>query len=175
MKSLKKFLLMITVALMSATIVHAQKTTRQERKAARIAEVKALVDAQNYVFSANYVNPMRGVGRALTSEYDLTVTKDTIIAFLPYFGRAYVAPAYGSTDGGIKFTNTHFTYASKAGSKGGWTITIKPTNKNISDAKDVQSMVLTISPDGYASLRVLSSNRDAISFNGTIEKRPSKK
>ncbi|QEC74471.1 DUF4251 domain-containing protein [Mucilaginibacter ginsenosidivorax] len=150
--------------------------TRQEKKAARVAEVKQLIESQNFVFDANYVNPSRGAGRALTSsDYDLTITKDTIIAYLPYFGRAYVAPSYGSTEGGIKFTNTHFTYALKAGKKDGWNITIKPTNKNIGDSRDVQSLYLTVSSDGYASLQVISTNRDAISFNGTIQQRPVKK
>ncbi|SEP41058.1 MULTISPECIES: DUF4251 domain-containing protein [unclassified Mucilaginibacter] len=154
----------------------ADAQTRQEKKAAHVAEIKQLIESQNFVFEANYVNPARGAGRALTSsDYDLTITKDTIIAYLPYFGRAYVAPPYGSTEGGIKFTNTHFTYALKARKKDGWNITIKPTNKNISDSRDVQSMYLTVSSDGYASLQVISTNRDAISFNGMIQKRPAKK
>lgn len=171
MKSLKNISALLLLAFISVGIANAQGT-RKERKAAHVEEIKKIVETQNYVFDANYVNPMRGVGRALTSNYDLVVSKDTIIAFLPYFGRAYTAP-YNPTEGGIKFTNTHFTYTSIAGKKGGWSVTIKPTgkDKNISDWRDVQTMRLDISPDGYASLQVISSNRDPISFNGTIEKR----
>lgn len=174
MKLLNRLSIALALAFISINVANAQ-STRQDRKTARLAEVKSIVEAQNYVFSANYVNPSRMAGRSLTSEYDLTITKDTIMAYLPYFGRAYVAPPYGSTEGGIKFTNTHFTYTAKAGKKGGWSVTIKPTNKNISDGRDVQSMNLSISADGYASLQVISSNRDPISFNGTIEKRPVRK
>lgn len=171
MKSLKNILVLLLLAFISIGIANAQ-STRKERKAAHVDEIKQIVDDQNYVFKANYVNPMRGAGRALTSDYDLVVSKDTVKAFLPYFGRAYTAP-YNPTEGGIKFTNTHFTYTSTAGKKGGWNIIIKPTgkDKNISDWRDVQTMRLDISPDGYASLQVISSNRDAISFNGTVEKR----
>jgi hypothetical protein len=82
---------------------------------------------------------------------------------------------YNPTEGGIKFTTTKFTYNSKVGKKGGWTVIIKPTDKNISNWRDVQTMTLSISPDGYASLQVISTNRDPISFNGTIEKREIKK
>jgi hypothetical protein len=173
MKYLKRFWLLTLMALMTTTAANAQ--TRKERKAARIEEVKSIVEAQNFVFDANYMNPTRLSGRALNSQYDLTVTKDSIISYLPYFGVATVAPTYGSQEGGIKFTTTKFTYVSKPGKKSGWSITIKPTVKNISDSRDVQSMYLTISEDGYASLQVTSTNRDPISFNGTIEKIPAKK
>lgn len=171
MKTFNKIAIVILFAMITAFAANAQNT-RSDKKAARLAEIKNLVESRNFVFDANYVNPSRGSGRALTTDYDLTITKDTIIAYLPYFGQAYVAPPYGSTEGGIKFTNTDFTYIEKAGKKGGWNITIKPNKKNISDSRDVQSMYLTISPDGYASLQVISSNRDPISFNGTIDKRP---
>lgn len=171
MKLLKNISALFLLTFISINIAHAQ-SSGNDKKAARALAVKNMVEAQNYVFKANYVMPMRGVGRSLTSEYDLTVSKDTIAAFLPYFGRAYTAP-YNPTEGGIKFTNTHFTYTSKVGKKGGWSITIKPTgkDKNISDWRDVQTLRLDISADGYASLQVTSSNRDPISFNGTIEKR----
>jgi hypothetical protein len=175
MKFLNKTFILLALTFISVNMVNAQNT-RKDKKAARVSEIKSIVEAQNYVFKANYVNPTRGVGRALTSDYDVIVAKDTITAFLPYFGRAYTAP-YNPTEGGIKFTNTHFTYDSKEGKNGGWTIVIKPTgkDKNISDWRDVQAMRLTISTDGYASLQVTSSNREPISFNGTIEKREVRK
>jgi hypothetical protein len=127
-----------------------------------------MVDDVNYIFEANYANPMRGGGRSLTSEYDLKVSKDTIIAYLPYFGRAYIAPT-NPTEGGIKFTWTKFDYSVKQTKNGSWEILIKPKEKNISNASDVQNLRLSISTSGYASLQVISSNRDPISFNGTIE------
>lgn len=171
MKLLKNISILLLLTFIGINIADAQ-TTSKDKKAARALAIKDMVEAQNYVFKANYVMPMRGISRSLTSDYDLTVSKDTVSAFLPYFGRAYTAP-YNPTDGGIKFTNTHFTYTSKPGKKGGWSVTIKPTgkDKNISDWRDVQILRLDISSDGYASLQVTSSNRDPISFNGTIEKR----
>ena len=170
MKLLKNISILFLLVFISINVTNAQSTGK-DKKAAHALAIKNMVEAQNYVFKANYVMPMRGISRSLTSDYDLTVSKDTVSAFLPYFGRAYTAP-YNPTDGGIKFTNTHFTYTSKPGKKGGWSIIIKPTgkDKNISDWRDVQILRLDISVDGYASLQVTSSNRDPISFNGTIEK-----
>lgn len=125
---------------------------------------REIVEAKNYVFKAQMVSPQRGIARPLTTEYDLTVTPDTVIAYLPYFGRAFTAPI-NPADGGIKFTSSKFSYTSKPVKKGGWEITIIPT-----DARDVRQLNLDIFDNGNASLRVLSVNKEQISFTGYIEK-----
>jgi hypothetical protein len=169
MKILNKIALVAAFIFIGANISNAQ--TKAEKKAAKQAEIKKLIDDQNFVFKANYALPMRGGSRALTSDYDLVVTRDTIISFLPYFGRAYVAPPPGTTDGGIKVNTTKFSYVSTIKKNNSWIITIKPKDKNIADWRDVQTFNLSISPDGYGSLQVTSSNRDPISFNGYVEAR----
>jgi hypothetical protein len=143
--------------------------TAKERKAAKVAEVSKMINDINFVFEANTANPQRGGQRQLTSEYDLKVTKDTVTAFLPYFGRTYVAPNPGEQEGGIKFTTTKFSYSSKQSKNGNWNILIKPKDKNISNWRDVEQLILNISTDGYASLQVISTHRDPISFNGDIQ------
>jgi hypothetical protein len=144
--------------------------TKNDKKTAKVAAISKMLNERDYIFKANFVNPQRGAGHALTSDYDLSVSKDSIIAYLPYFGRAYMAD-YGSTDGGIKFTWTHFDYKVTNSKNGGRDILIIPKDKNISDAKAVQSVRLNVSSDGYASLQVISVNRDPISFDGVVEEK----
>ena len=167
---MKKIKIIVVLILAVAAISGANaQTTKQEKKAAKITAVKNMVDSQRYIFEADYVIPLRGGSRNLTSEYDLKVVKDSVIAFLPYFGRAYVAPnTPNPLEGGIKFTSTNFDYKKSLKKNGTWQISIKPRDKNITDWRDVQQLTLNISTDGYATLDVLSSNRDAISFNGYI-------
>jgi hypothetical protein len=167
MKSLIKLFLLFACIWGSLNVAHGQGT-RSERQAARAADVKKSVDDVNFVFKANYANPQGGGGRQLTSDYDLKVVKDSVIAFLPFFGRAYVAPTPGTTEGGIKFTSTNFKYDAKQRKKGGWEIVIKPKDNDITNWRDVQQLILYISANGYASLQVLSSNRSPISFDGEI-------
>ncbi len=145
----------------------------QTKKNAKAAEINNLISSRNYVFNANMVNVFRGGTRALNSSYDVTITRDSVIAYLPYFGRAYMAD-YGSIDGGINFTSTNFVYTATA-KKNGWNIRIDFKDAKISDPKGVRQIQLTVSDDGYGNLQVLSSNRDPISFNGTIEPRPTAK
>jgi len=123
---------------------------------------KNLIEAQRYTFKAQTANPAAGRTRQLTSEYDLKVYQDTVIAYLPYFGRAYSAPV-DVTDGGINFTSMKFEYNVSKGKNNRWEIIIKPK-----DANDVQELSLTVFENGKADLQVRSNNRQPISFNGYI-------
>ncbi|MDB5277136.1 MAG: hypothetical protein JWR61_2091 [Ferruginibacter sp.] len=136
--------------------------TAQQKVAAKETTIKNLLDNQRYVFYAESVIPSSGRQRILTTDYTVTILKDSIISDLPYFGRAYAAPI-GNTDGGIKFTSVDFDYSINRRKKGGWDVNIKPK-----DGQDVQNMSLTIYDNGKAYLNVNSNNRQAISFNGRI-------
>ena len=71
--------------------------------------VKSAIETKHYVFKARTAMPVNGSPRQLTSEYDLTINNDSLVAYLPYFGRAYSAIPGRTTDG-INFTSTDFTY-----------------------------------------------------------------
>ena len=127
-----------------------------------------MIESRNYIFKAQMANPQNSASRQLTSEYDLTISGDTIISYLPYFGRAYVAPA-NSSEGGIKFTSTNSEYNTVRDDKG-WEITIKPKH-----AREVQELFLRVFDNGNATLQVISTNRQGISFNGYVEEGKSKR
>lgn len=155
-------LFIFTTAFFACSPVQSQEKS-QGMDAGRVSQ---LITGRNYVFQAQTVFPMRGRSRQIAGDgYDVYVSKDTVISFLPYFGRAYTAPMDPS-QGGIQFTSTKFDYAEEDGKDGGWNITIKPT-----DVRDVQQFYLTVSKDGYASLQVTSTNRQPISFNGIIREK----
>lgn len=127
------------------------------------AAVAQLVASKNFRFVAQTVFPLGGSARNITGEYELQVKPDSLVTFLPYFGRAYVATI--PPEGGINFTSTSFTY-SVAKKKSGWNITIIPK-----DAKDVRQMNLNVSSSGYGNLQVTSANRQAISYAGYIREK----
>lgn len=120
-----------------------------------------LLQSQNFIFKAQTASPQRGSVRQLTSDYDLTIKKDTVAAWLPYFGRSY-EPQINS-EGGIKFTSLKFEYKMEEGKKKKWEITIKPT-----DVTSVKELYLTVFDNSQASLQVISTGRESISFNGYI-------
>jgi len=166
---LKKTLPILLVVSGTQMIVQAQ-SPQPDKKAEKKAAIRSLVESQQYDFKATSVTPMNGRSRLLTTDYDLMVTKESLVCYLPYFGRAYSAPIDPS-QGGIQFTSKDFDYALSNGKKGGWDIQIKPK-----DRRDVQQMNLSISEDGYGTLQVISTERQPISFYGNIAAiKPAKK
>lgn len=171
MKALTKLIctLLIVGGVAQATLAQISKA---DRKVAKIAKIATLINTKNFVFMATYANPTRGMqSRSLTGEYDLTLSGDTLVAYLPYFGRAYLADYNSATEGGIKFTTTDFSYKVTKGKKGNFEILINLLKSSLSDPRAVKTMRLDVTPDGYASLQVISLNRDPISFEGEIQKK----
>lgn len=166
MKNLKVLFILFICAL-SFNLSDAQPT-KAEKKATKAAEIKRIITSNNYAFKANYVIPMSMSPRALTSDYDVRVSKGKLEVYLPYFGRAYSAPR-DLNDGGIKLNTTDYDYKAVEKKKGGWDITIKPKKTTINTVNDVQIMRLDVSNDGYASLQVTLGSRQPISFNGYVE------
>jgi len=134
----------------------------QKKDSIKAAAIREMVTNQQYTFKAQTASPLAGRLRQLTTEYDLKVSKEQIVAYLPYFGRAYSAPLDPSK-GGIQFTSKDFDYKLTERKKGGWNVSIK--TKDIAEA---QQMDLTIFSDGTASLQANSTNRQSISFSGYI-------
>jgi hypothetical protein len=125
------------------------------------ATVQNAINTQKFVFKAQTMLPMTGTSRYLTGEYEVRLLGDSVISYLPYFGRAY-SLTYGES-GGIDFTSTKFDYKVNQRKKGGWIITIKPR-----DARDIQELNFTVSENGYTNLQVTSNNKQPISFTGYI-------
>ncbi len=168
MKNLKSFL--VAAAVLATVQVSAQ--TDKETTA-------RLVESKNLVFNATTAYPLSGAdinavlskmpggqsGNAIQlngSDYQLKIGKEQVEAYLPYYGRAF-SPQRDINDSGIKLKSENFSYISEKKKKGNYVITIKPKND-----RDVQTMTLNISQNGYASLSVTSNNRQPITFNGYI-------
>ena len=165
MKHLIKSISYLFVLVLSTSVVKAQDTKDTSTKNVTANAVTRLVNSKNFVFVAETVTPTGGGVRSLNSYYDLVIAGDTLVSALPYFGRAFTAPM-SSSDAGINFRSTDFTYTIVEKDKGGWDIEIEP--KNVTSAR---KMNLFISDNGYASLQVTSNNRQPISFSGQVRER----
>lgn len=156
MKTFARFLSILLIGVMGFSTVDAQETDA--------AVLKSILQNRNFTFRAQSAWPLQGTVVQLTAGYDMKLLQDSINTYLPYFGRAYTG-GYG-TENGIKFVSKKFDYKLKEKQKGGWEITIRPA-----DTRDITELTYSISTNGYATLQVISNNRQAISFYGVIEKR----
>jgi hypothetical protein len=124
----------------------------------------------DFKFMADYAYPQSFQSVYLSPLYDVTVTPDTVTAYLPYYGRAYRAPM-NSSEGGIKFESTDFDSAVEKGRKDGeWLVTIR-TN----DTSRPFTLYFYLWNNGSARLDVNDQDRQSISFKGTIETKDIKK
>ena len=129
--------------------------------------VRNMIDSQSFVFLARFVTPMTGRRRDLTAGYELSISKDTLISYLPFFGRGYTAPISPS-DVDFDFTSTKFTYTVIPARKG-WNISIKTKDQTF-----FREMYLRIFDNAAASLNITSIDRSTISYDGYITRRKSK-
>ncbi len=127
------------------------------------SDMQSLLNSKQFSFTAQFAQPMSGRQINLTSLYMLTLRNDTLLCDLPYYGVAYVAPAYGSTEGGLHFVSYHFDYSVLPQKKGRYMVVIKPK-----DRSDVQQMYLNVSKKGYATLQVTPTSKQAISYYGIV-------
>ena len=150
----------IILSILTPFIVLASSIQAQDIDA---ATVQKAVETKSYIFKAESASPQRGGLRQLTPEYELIVKPDTVVSYLPYYGRSFSAPINPS-ETGIKFTSMNYKYSVKKKKKNRWDITIQPT-----DVSDIRDLSLTVFDNGRASLRVNSNTRDAISFDGYLK------
>jgi hypothetical protein len=137
--------------------------TSQKAGVTGSSPVEGLINSQNYMFKADFATPMGGRQILITGPYDLRITKESVVANLPYFGVSQRAPM-GSDESGIKFSSTDFTHVVQP-KKNGWQIQIKPN-----DNREVRMLNLRVTTSGRATLQVSSNYKQSISYSGQIIK-----
>lgn len=162
----RRFKLMITaIILFAGFLASCGSAQNAAQKEAAAAKIRQQIQDFDFTFNATYAYPMGYKSIYLSPYYTVKVSQDTVKAYLPYYGRAYVAPMDPSR-GGINFTSTKFDYRVKEGKKdGNWQVEIK--------TKDTDREILLnfdIWDNGSAKLDVTDPNRQPISFQGNISK-----
>lgn len=122
-----------------------------------------LLRAQSFAFYAQNATPFNGDLQQLNpGHYYVTVSKDSVVCYLPYFGRLWTLPR-DVTHMGIDFISTGFRYHLYHHKKD------KEVHIVFNDQRDIRELRFTVGEDGYATLRVRSNSRDQMSYYGTIE------
>ena len=144
-------------------IVAGCSPVKQAAVTASNEEIEQAIAADNWIFIADRALPQRGRSRNLTGQYEVRCSKDTIIVYLPYFGRAYSGPVL-ETRSPLDFKSTDFTVSKAQNDKGRWNITIRPK-----DYREVQSFDFMLFNNGSAQLNIQLTSRSSISFNGNVK------
>ena len=148
MKMKKQILMLLLALLVGLPTLSAQ--SKKEKKEQKKEAVKELIVSENYKIDVNTAMPMRGRSIPLTSLYSLEIRNDSVISYLPYYGRAYSIP-YGGGNG-LNFKAPLKEYNMKLDKKG-----------NKFDFR------VKVYSNGSTSIDVNMQNRQSISFQGELD------
>ena len=163
-----KKLTLLCIALISVMIVNAQnndtkskKEIKAEKEALQAEQANKMIESRNYMFVPQTAMPSRGQMIAVSS-YNLKVTGDKMVSYLPYYGRSYTAPV-DNMSSPLNFEGKLENYQ----------VTTKKKKYlikfNVKNGNDNISYSLEVFDKGSASLDVSSSSRQPISFKGQVE------
>ena len=160
MKTKKQILMLLLALLVGFPTLSAQ--SKKEKKEQKKEAVKKLIASENYKIDVQTALPMRGRSIPLTSPYSLEIRNDSVISYLPYFGRAYSIP-YGGGDG-LNFRAPLKEYSMEMDKKGN--AVIKCIARNPEDRFEFRAKVYS---NGSTSIDVNMQNRQSISFQGELD------
>lgn len=139
-----------------------RKEIKTEKQLLKKEKVENLLSNKTFVFNATHALPMGGSSVNLNYSYNVEIENDTIVSYLPFYGVAHYVE-YGGRNSGFDFTKPIKNYAFEKNDDG-YLIEFEVSNKN-----DYFKFNFHISDLGFASLNVTSTNRQSISFYGTID------
>ena len=137
-----------------------------EERAARAAEqakaVKVALQVRKYEIAVNRMYPSRGASKSLSYGYSVEVRNDSLISYLPYFGRAYDVP-YGGGNG-LNFSAPIRNYQESQPKSD-----LRHIEIDVKNEEDTYLYTLDIFDNGSTDINVRSRQREPISFSGEME------
>ncbi len=151
---------MLTTSLFSCATSEAARAEKAARLALMEEKIAEGLSNRHYTIDIDRAYPD---GRAnvinLTSPYSVTVKGDTLISYLPFFGRAYNVPYGGGK--GLNFTGKIRRYSEEVNRKGD-----KMVNIDVASEEDTYLYFIVIYEGGSSSINVQPHQRSHISFTG---------
>ena len=142
MKTIRIIFSLLLITAMSMPTLSAQ--TKKEKKELKKQAVEKLVTSGKYKINVNRALPARGRSVTLTSPYSVEIRNDSVISYLPYYGRAYSIP-YGGGEG-LNFKAPLTDYK-----------------------EDKFDFSIDVFSNGSSTIFVNMQNRQSISFQGELD------
>lgn len=156
---IKQIVILVVCAV--GLLMTACSTMTAAEKAAKAQAVEKALASRHYVVDVKMMYPRRGSAVHVASNYSLEVRGDTLVSYLPYYGRAYSIPYGGGK--GLNFTAPIISYESDKSPDGRTKIKLVTNND-----EDVIEFSLELFDNGQATIDFLSRERESISYSGEL-------
>jgi hypothetical protein len=123
--------------------------------------VKGLIDSKYYAVNVNRMLPMSGKTQNLTSNYSLEIRGDSVISYLPYFGRAYSVPYGGGKALNFEAITTNYTHSYDR--NGTAEISFQTDS-----GEDRYKYSVKIFVNGSSVIQVTPNNRQSVTYHGNL-------
>ena len=148
---------------------------RSEKKAQTERNVREAINADHYKINVDYMQPMKGRSRALTSDYSIEIRNDSVFSYLPYFGVAYNVPYGGGK--GLIFNAPITGYRKESLKKGKTRIDFKTGNEedkyeySLTIYSDGSVTTMMAAPTKYSGMKyVIYGGLDSTMFSNGLDK-----
>ena len=160
---MKKILLfsLVFVSMLFCSCRTSDGLTKAEREAQIVQKVLEAIDAQRYTIAVDWMRPLGGMPRHVSSTYQLKVDGDLVDSYLPYVGEAYRLPYGGGK--GLNFQGKISNYQVLQSTSNRYIIEF-----DVKSDEEVYRYRIDLFTKGKAIIDIIGQDRDAISFDGEM-------
>jgi len=161
---MNKIALLLSTVLMTVLLMACGTSnglTKAEREAAVTRQVQEGLDTRHYTIAVDWMKPLGGMARHVTSNYELRVNGDEVDSYLPYVGEAYRLPYGGGK--GLNFKGKIENYS----------INYLTSNRShieftANSGEDTYHFRIDVFNNGKSIIDIIAQEHDAISFDGEM-------
>lgn len=159
MSKLRLVLLLGVALLFGGQSLFAQ--SKKEKKEQKELEVKEMIEGGRFAIDVNRAVPMSGRAINLNSSYSLELNGDSVVSFLPYYGKAYSVPYGGGNS--MDFKTTFSEYDLSYNKKGTATMKFRARTDD-----DTYAFTIEVFSNGSSTIRVTPVNKQGIIYYGEL-------
>lgn len=158
---MRKVLLLAILAVMLASCGTGNGLTKAERQAQVEQQVINALNNRSFTIAVDWMKPLGGMARHVSSNYELKIDGDKVDSYLPYVGEAYRLPYGGGK--GLNFKSEIMNYNTTQMTSNRYMVEFDVTND-----EDVYHYRIDVFSNGKAIIDVIGRDHDAISFDGEL-------
>lgn len=149
------------VAILMTACGTANSAAKAERQAQVARQVQSALESRHYTIAVDWMKPLGGMPRHVSSDYELKINGDEVDSYLPYVGEAYRLPYGGGKGLNFKGRIDHYQLSQTTSNR--YVIEFDVTND-----EDTYHYRIDMFNNGKAVIDVIARDRDAISFDGEL-------
>lgn len=155
------FISLLFMALLLTACGTGNSLTKAEREAQVAQQVEQALEASHYTIAVDWMKPLGGMPRHVSSNYELKVNGDDVDSYLPYVGEAYRLPYGGGK--GLNFKGKIRNYKITQTTNNRYVIEF-----DVNNDEDIYHYRIDMFTNGKAIIDIIGQDRDAISFDGEM-------